>query len=100
MRCNQYEQGTRRRLLERLEEAVGGILVHLIRVIDDGDLVAATVRFEPEIMNRAADRVDRQFMFVVRTAEADQVRMAVGLDVNAARAFAARVKIRVAPSLA
>src|SRR6185295_16605518 len=57
---NDQEQRTRRRLLENLEESVGGANAHVIGGVDNGDAPAPFACGRAKERHRSADVLDRQ----------------------------------------
>jgi uncharacterized protein (DUF779 family) len=52
------EERARRRLLQQLQQRVGGGAVHVLGGIDDGDAPAALGRARAEAIEHAADGID------------------------------------------
>ena len=91
-RADQDQDGTRRRLLQRLQERVGRLLVEVVGVVEDRHLPQAPGRLEAELVAEVADHDDRQLVLVLGPCGLDEVGMGVGLDLEAAGARLARVE--------
>ena len=75
-----------RRLLERLQQRIEGVLGELVRLVDHEDLVAADAGLVGGALDEVADLVDAA---VAGGVELDVVEVAVGVDLGAGLAHAA-----------
>ncbi len=82
----QHELQVVRRLLQRLQQRVEGVLGELVRLVDHEDLVAADAGLVGGALDEVADLVDAA---VAGGVELDVVEVAVGVDLGAGLADAA-----------
>ena len=85
-RADQDQHRARRRLLQRLQERVGGLLVEVVGVVEDRHLAHAPRRLAREMLAKVADHVDRQLVLVLGPGGFDEIGVGLGLDLEAAGA--------------
>ena len=78
------EHRARRRLLQRLQERVGRLLVEVVGVVEDRHLAHPPRRLPREVAAELADHVDRQLVLVLGPGGFDEIGVGVGLDLETA----------------
>ena len=90
--ADQDQHRARRRLLQRLQEGVGRLLVEVVGVVEDRHLARAPRRLEREVPAEVADHLDRQLVLVLGPGGLEEIGVGAGLDLEAAGADLARVE--------
>ena len=83
----------RRRFLERFQQRVEGLVGELMGFVDDVDFEAVAGRTVAQVLDNRAGVVD---LAIGRAVDLDHVERAAGANLDAGRAFAARIGRRAA----